>query len=93
MSYKCELKSNRKIKIEDVREVVNELPKKLQGIFECSETNWGWSCGCDVWYPEDNTLIIGGSYGVSGDIAEEFVDYFKNKLKEKGYKITTKFNW
>lgn len=87
MGYIYNLKTNKTIKKQDVQDIVDTLPDNLQGAFKGKESNWGWSCGCDIYYPIENILEIGGSYGISGDIAEEFVQHIISELEKKDYKV------
>ena len=91
MGYRCELKTDKKIKVDDVQEVLDTLPTNLKGPLNNTRTNWGWSCGCDVYEPVSNILKVSGSYSISGKIAEEFIDKIKQGLKDRGYKVKT--NW
>lgn len=91
MGYRCTLKANKNIKEQDVEEVLNTLPPYLSGPLGNTKQSWGWSCGCDVYLPKRNQLDIGGSYSISGGIAEDFIKHIKRGLNNKGYTITT--NW
>lgn len=91
MSYCCELKANKAISKIDIDDIVADLPKNLSSSIGNSKQSWGWSCGCDIYNPKDDTLIIGGSYSISGAIADDFISHVRDELEKKGYNI--KVNW
>ena len=99
MSWSCNIETDKDIKEKDVQDIIDNLPEKYT---HSSLVNyglkirqiWGWTTRCDVYNPDKNSITIGGAYTISGDIAEEFVKYFENKLKKKDYKIIDKeWSW
>lgn len=102
MGWFIEFKSDRDIKEEEAQQIVDNLPseyrykgmfKPIMGIWETSRQNWGWSAAVDINLPEGNTITIGGSYGMSGDIADKFARYFKKELQKLGHKIRRRSYW
>lgn len=93
MSYRCELIADKNIKCNEIEDIVSHLPDKLSNPVGNSTQSWGWSCGCDIYNPENNKLVIGGSYSISGAIAEEFVEHIIKELNKKGYKISKEWNY
>ena len=91
MGYRCTLRANKNINEYDVEDVLETLPSYLSNPFGNTRQSWGWSCGCDVYLPESNSIDIGGSYSISGSIAEDFIKHIKRGLNNKGYIITV--NW
>ena len=87
MGYNCKIMTDKNIKISDVQNIIDELPEYLSRLGN-SKQQWGWSCYCDVYKPTRKSLEIGGSYSISGEYKDKFVDYIKNGLIEKGYSIT-----
>lgn len=91
MGYRCTIKTDSYIDENDVQDMVDHIPETLQRYsFNNNKQVWGWSCACDIYKPEGNKIDIGGSYSISGDIAEDFVKYFELQLKVKNYKIISK---
>jgi len=95
MGYRHTIKVDKKIDEKDIDEIVKELPEKYQAIFSgIPKQEWGWPCCCDVYPPEEDTIDIGGSFSISGNICEEFINYFKDQLEKKGYiVIKVIYNW
>lgn len=93
MGYSCRLKSDKNILEKDIDDIVRSLPDSLSNPIGNSKQVWGWSCGCDIYTPKDTELTIGGSYSISGNIAEEFASYICSELNSKGYNINMKWNW
>lgn len=95
MGYRHTIKTDKLIDEKDIDEIVKELPEKYQAIFPgIPKQEWGWPCCCDVYPPKGDTIDIGGSFSISGSIAEEFIKYFCEKLEEKGYYIIKViYNW
>lgn len=97
MGWSATITSNREITIAEVEEIIKELPKNLvvgllnQDIVPFN--GWGWSAATDINVPRGNNLCINGSYGISGDKAEQMADFLKEKLAERGHNITVKFSW
>ena len=90
MSYSCKIKTDSFINEDDINDIVEHLPNHLSSPVCNSKQMWGWSTGLDIWKPESNIITLGGSASISGDIAEEFVKYFEQQLKLKGYNILDK---
>ncbi|OME55425.1 hypothetical protein BSK59_13180 [Paenibacillus odorifer] len=93
MGWSVELKSDRIITEEEITVIVNELPKEFSFPLGNSKQPWGWSTGADISIPEDNKLKLSGSYGVSGNIAERFVEYITTQLEESGHIIIIQYSW
>lgn len=94
MSYSCSLKANRDILEKDIDSIVENLPEKFSAFGGNCKQSWGWHCGCDVYIPKEEILTIGGSYSISGNIADDFVAYFKDELQKLNYNIyNVRWDW
>lgn len=94
MGYNCKIKTDSIIDIQDVQDIVDNLPAHLSAPFGNTKQMWGWSTGADLYLPEGNTITVGGTYSISGNIAEEYVDFLKQKLELKGYEhIITEWSY
>lgn len=94
MSYSCRITTDSYINESDIDNIINNLPPHLSSPLSNSKQSWGWHTGVDVYKPELNSISIGGSYSISGHIAEQFVEYLKIQLQVIGYKIiNTKWSW
>lgn len=98
MGWSIDIHSNKKIAEKDLDKIIQELPPKLRGPWDelgipMKKSYGGWHAASDVYKPEGNTFRIGGSYGISGHIAEEFAEYLKIELEKSGHDITLKPNW
>lgn len=98
MGWSGTLISNKEITFDEVEKIVNELPPHLVFDFVLEDgkppfQGWGWSAVTDINSPDENTLSIGGSYGISGDMAETMANHLKEKLEENGHLIEIEFCW
>lgn len=87
MGWNIELKSKKEITLADAEKMVNALPKSLLGSYP-SKAYWGWSIAVDVLNPKGKTLMIHGSYGISGKIAEIAAEAIARQLEKQGHEIT-----
>ena len=87
MGWNIELKSQKEITPQDVEKAVNALPKSLLGSYP-SKQDWGWSIAVDVYNPKGKTLMLHGSYGMSGKIAEPTAEAIARQLEKLGHEIT-----
>jgi len=93
MGWNIYVRAETPIAVEDVRDIVANLPPRLSH-FGNSEQEWGWSCGVDVLMPKGRTVGLRGSYAVSGKLAKPAARYFKQALREHGYKmLKTRYSW
>lgn len=103
MGWSAKIESNKYISNEEMIKVVQNLPNELcwsalfgevDGDYTRYKYNgWGWSAATDIYEPEGKTLYIGGSYGLSGNVAEKMAKYIKDALENIGHKISVSFNW
>lgn len=87
MGWNIELKAKKDITEKEVQTAVDALPKSLLGQFP-SRQQWGWSLAVDVYNPKANTLMLHGSYGMSGKIAEPAAEAIARQLEKLGHEIT-----
>ena len=87
MSYSCTIKTNKYIESSDIQDIVDNLPKELSSSIVNSKQSWGWSCGLDIYLPEGKSITVGGVYGISGHIRQDFVNFIVDNLKQKGYEV------
>lgn len=92
MGWSITLKSNQKIEHETAKKIVESLPQKLRGPWESMGRRMdqavnGWSAACDVNEPEEKEWRIGGSYGMSGHVAEEMAEHLRKELEKRSHKI------
>lgn len=95
MSYRHTIKVDRVVQEKDIDEIVEGLPEKYQAILPgIPKQDWGWPCCCDIYYPIEDTIDVGGTFSISGNICEDFIKYFCDRLEEKGYIIIKViYNW
>lgn len=98
LGWSIYIESDQSILEQNVDIIVKEIPEILNGPSEQmgikpKRTDGGWHSACDIFAPEDKTLRIGGSYGMSGHIAEQMAEHLKKELEKQGHKIKLKYNW
>lgn len=95
MGWSIRFTASKNIHEDDVEQIVNNLPPKFRSCIPeiVVRQSWGWSAGVDIWKPENSTIKFSGTYGISGDIAEEFEQYFASELALLGYEIRIKRSW
>lgn len=98
LGWSIYINSDKPILEQDVDAIVEELPEILKGPWEHlgikpKRSDGGWHSACDIFAPEDKTLRIGGSYGMSGHIAEQMAEHLKKELEKQGHKILLNSNW
>ena len=98
MGWSIHLTSNQHIKRDEITEIVEALPAPLRGPWEgmgipMVTQNAGWHTACDIYEPKENILIIGGSYGMSGKIAEQMAEHLKHELERNGHTIHIEPHW
>lgn len=96
MGWRADLVSQRTISEQEVNSIIESLPEQyhLPPYYGLKvRQSWGWSARCDVFAPVANRISISGAYGISGDIAEEFVKYFMSELKKYGHTIKAEWSW
>ena len=100
MGWTATLTSNKEITLPEVESIVSKLPKDLIGGLASIINNntvpfnrWGWSAATDINVPHNNTLTIGGAYGISGDKGEPMAEFLKKELEELGHEINVEFSW
>lgn len=52
-----------------------------------------WHAACDIYFPKGKEWLIGGSYKMSGHIAEEMVEHLKNELIKNEHTISVNHRW
>jgi len=93
MGWNIDIRSATPIAVEDVRDIVANLPPWLSR-FGNPEQDWGWSCGVDVLKPKGCELGLHGAYAMSGKLAKPAARHFKKALKKHGYKmLKTRYSW
>ena len=90
MGWSVDYRSDKVITQEDIQGIVDNLPEEYLGM-GFPKQQWGWLTAVGIHNPIGNEISIGGSYGISGDIAERFANYFNRQLKKRGHK-TRRFN-
>ena len=98
MGWSGTLTSNKEITFDEVEKIVNGLPTDLVFEFVLEDgkppfQGWGWVAATDIYSPAENTLSIGGCYGISGNMAETMANHLKEKLEENGHSIEIEFHW
>lgn len=96
MGWNINIITDKEILKQDVEEIVANLPDKYRSHLPSVisyKMSWGWSAYCDIKNPEGNMLPLSGSYGISGERAEEIAEYIKNEMKKIGYKARLEFHW
>jgi len=87
MGWSIVLTSDREISPEEVEAILIENGEYKGFMGFKPRQNWGWSVAVDVSNPEGKRLRLGGSYGISGNIAESFADAMAAGLVKRGHKI------
>ena len=87
MSYRCTIYTTQAIKLQDIQNIVDNLPQEFSGYGGNSKQIWGWSCGCDIYNPKGTHIDIGGSESISGNIAKDFVNFVVYNL-QNNYNVT-----
>ena len=97
MGWMAHITSDKDITMSEVESIVKKLPDYLKmGILKqdiVPFNGWGWSAATDINVPHNNTLTIGGAYGISGDKAEPMAEFLKKELEELGHEIKVEFSW
>lgn len=86
------MKSNLEITHEEAKSIVEDLPKNLRGPWEdmgrrMDQAIHGWNAACDIHEPTGKEWRIGGSYSMSGHIAEEMAEHLKHELNKREHQI------
>ena len=98
MGWSIKITSKQEISTSEVGSIVLALPKPLRGPWEemgysLENGTYGWRTACDIDTPIGNQLRIGGSYGMSGHIAETMALYLKQELEKKGHEVHFDYYW
>lgn len=76
---------------------LTQIIYKTNLIKKIYKNNWGWSTDVDIYKPtnvDEHNIVFGGSYGLSGKIAEDYVNWFIEEMEKLGYEVKIKnFNW
>ncbi len=99
MGWSIYIKTDKQLTEKIIEEVIADLPASMrQG---GGKQRWGWSLAVDVtlknyiWLAdakgtvkdEPRELMLSGSFGQSGMIAEGFAEAFARRLEKRGFKV------
>lgn len=86
MGYSIKIKSQNPITENDIDNFISQLDKKYNPYteyFTNIKNDNRYSLCCDLTIIDSNNINISGSYGISGDIVEDFIKEFKKYFNDK----------
>lgn len=95
MGWSASLMSNKEITEDEIKDIVDKLPKEFWfgGYIKPTKQLWGWNGAVDIHIPVEKILNISGSYSISGNIAEPMAEYLKEQLEANGHEVAIEYNW
>lgn len=89
MGWSIHIKTDKPITESVVESVIADLPASMrEGHGYGGKQNWGWSLAVDVSIFKPQELLLSGSFGMSGQIAEGFAEAFARRLEKRKFNVT-----